>query len=67
MTIIKYQKKPEKNQLERELPNNMLKHMPRKRLPPLNTMTKLNTMTGFYIGRKHKKINEIQIPNKESI
>ena len=63
----KIPKKPEKNQLERELPNNMLKHMPRKRLPPLNTMTKLNTMTGFYIGRKHKKINEIQIPNKESI
>ena len=63
----KIPKKPEKNQLERELPNNMLKHMPRKRLPPLNTMTKLNTMTGFYIGRKHKKINEIQISNKESI
>ena len=59
----KIPKKPENIELKRELPSNMLKHMPRKRLPPINTAIKLNTMTGFYTGRKPNKDKEI---NKES-
>ena len=59
----KIPKKPENIEIKRELPSNMLKHMPRKRLPPINTMVKLNTMTGFYTGRKTNKAKEI---NKES-
>ena len=61
-------KKPEKIELKRELPINMLKHMPRKRLPPINAMFRLNTMTGFYTNRnKDKKTKEKNSEKKENI
>ena len=62
----KMPKKPENNELKRELPANMLKHMPRKRLPPINTTIKLNTLTGFYTNRKTKKTKEINKDNKNN-
>ena len=64
----KIPKKPEKIELKRELPINMLKHMPRKRLPPINAMFRLNTMTGFYTNRnKDKKTKEKNSEKKENI
>ena len=62
----KIPKKPENNELKRELPVNMLKHMPRKRLPPINTMIKLSTLTGFFTNRKQKKTKEILKDNKDN-
>ena len=51
--------KPEENELQRELPMNILKHMPRKRLPPIGTLFKINkmeqTISGFYSHRKPTK------------
>ena len=63
-TGYKIPKKPENLELKRELPQNMLKHMPRKRLPPINTVIKLKTMAGFFTERKIKKKKEI---NKENM
>ena len=64
----KIPKKPEKIELKRELPIYMLKHMPRKRLPPINAMFRLNTMTGFYTNRnKDKKTKEKNSEKKENI
>ena len=63
---FKIPKKPENIELKRELPTNMLKHMPRKRLPPINSMIKLNTMTGFYTNRNDKKIKEKINQKKEN-
>ena len=40
--------------------------MPRKRLPPINSMIKLNTMTGFYTNRNDKKIKEKINQKKEN-
>ena len=55
--------KPKENQLQRELPVNLLKHMPRKRLPPIvnnfrinNTNNMGKTINGFYINRKTKNV-----------
>ena len=67
---FKVPKKPENIELKRELPINMLKHMPRKRLPPINSSIKLNTLTGFYTDRKNKKATEVNkeyLSNKENI
>ena len=61
---IKIPKKPEDIELKRELPINMLKHMPRKRLPPINNTIRFNTLTGFYTDRKKRTQNEI---NKENV
>ena len=51
-------KKQEGYELQRELPVNLLKHMPRKRLPPIakviNTMGQ--TTTGFFSDRKPVKV-----------
>jgi hypothetical protein len=51
--------KPEENELQRELPMNILKHMPRKRLPPIGTLFNINkmeqTISGFYSHRKPTK------------
>ena len=63
---FKIPKKSENIELKRELPTNMLKHMPRKRLPPINSMIKLNTMTGFYTNRNDKKIKEKINQKKEN-
>ena len=63
---FKMPKKPENNELKRELPVNMLKHMPRKRLPPISSMIKLNTLTGFFTNRKPKKTKEINKENKDN-
>ena len=44
--------------------------MPRKRLLPINSTIKLNTLTGFYTDRKNKKATEINkeyLSNKENI
>ena len=61
----KLPKKPENIELQRELPLNMMKHMPRKRLPPLNTSIRLNTLTGFFTDRTSKKSKEKKSVNKE--
>ena len=64
----KIPKKPENIEIKRELPKNMLKHMPRKRLPPINNMFRLNTMTGFFTNRNNKKIiKEKNSEKKENI
>ena len=63
----KIPKKPENIELKRELPSNMLKYMPRKRLPPINSMIKLEAMTGFYTNRNNKKIKEKNNEKKENI
>ena len=57
--------KPQENELQREMPINLLKHMPRKRLPPISNSFRLNTLsqisqmghtsTGFLTNRKNKK------------
>ena len=42
--------------------------MPRKRLPPINNMFRLNTMTGFFTNRNNKKtIKEKNSEKKENI
>ena len=52
--------KPEENELQRELPRNILKHMPRKRLPPIGNLFRINkmeqTISGFYSNRKPTKL-----------
>ena len=65
----KMPKKPEGYELQRELPVNLLKHMPRKRLPPIakviNTMGQ--TTTGFFSDRKPVKIKLALDENKNKI
>ena len=62
--------KPEENELQRELPINVLKHMPRKRLPPIGTLFKINkmeqTISGFYSNRKPIKLKLKNGKNKNS-
>jgi hypothetical protein len=62
--------KPEENELQRELPINILKHMPRKRLPPIGTLFKINkmeqTISGFYSQRKPTKFKLRIGENKNS-
>ena len=62
----KIPKKPETIELKRELPLNMMKHMPRKRLPPINTSIKLNTLEGFFTDKQSKKRKEIKSVDKEN-
>ena len=67
----KIPKKPEENELQRELPVNLLKHMPRKRLPPIQNNLRFNTMgqttSGFFTNRRPKKIKLIVDDNKNNI
>ena len=60
---IRMPKKPEEIELQRELPASLLRHMPRKRLPPINSNFKLNDMgktsMGFYTNRNQKKVKMI--------
>ena len=64
-------KKPEEIELQRELPATLLKHMPRKRLPPIGTNFKANNMgqtsMGFYTNRKSKKIKLMIDENKKNV
>ena len=64
-------KKPEEIEFKRELPATLLKHMPRKRLPPIVNTFKLNNMgqttTGFYTNRKAKKTKLIIDDNKKNV
>ena len=57
---IRMPKKPEEIELQRELPASLLRHMPRKRLPPINSNFKMNDMgktsMGFYTNRNQKKV-----------
>ena len=55
--------KPQDIELKRELPLNLLNHLPRKRLPPINMSSRMNndygaglgyTMTEGFFGRKKK-------------
>ena len=63
--------KPEENELQRELPRNILKHMPRKRLPPIGNLFRINkmeqTISGFYSNRKPIKLKLRTGENKNSI
>ena len=64
--------KPEKNELQRELPINILKHLPRKRLPPIINNLRGNNMgktitSGFYTNRKPIKLKLATGDNKNSV
>ena len=61
----KIPKKPESLDIKRELPNNMFKHMPRRRLPPINISIKMNTLTEFFTSRKSKKVKEFKTEDKK--
>ena len=65
---IRMPKKPEEIELQRELPASLLRHMPRKRLPPINSNFKLNDMgktsMGFYTNRNPKKVKFIDESKK---
>ena len=69
--FYKIPKKPEENELLRELPANLLKHMPRKRLPPIINDLKSNflgqTSSGFFTNRKPKKIKGIIDESKKYV
>ena len=71
--ILKYKipTKPEENELQRELPISLLKHMPRKRLPPIMNSFRANTMgqtfSGFYSQRKSNKFRDLIEDNKKSV
>lgn len=64
-------KKPEKYEIQRELPANLLIHMPRKRLPPIVNTFKMNTMEktsmGFFSNRKPKKLKLMIDENNKNI
>ena len=59
---FKIPQKPQDIELKRELPLNLLNHLPRKRLPPINMSNRLNndlpagleftTVTNGFFGRK---------------
>ena len=57
---FKQPQKPQKDELKRELPSQLLQHLPRKRLPPINLNNRMNndymihTMTEGFFGRKKK-------------
>ena len=64
--------KPEKNELQRELPISKLKHLPRKRLPPIINSLRGNKMgktitSGFFTDRKPTKLNLVIGENKNSV
>ena len=64
--------KPEKNELQRELPISILKHLPRKRLPPIINSLKGNKMgktitSGFFTNRKPTKLKLVIGENKNSV
>jgi hypothetical protein len=64
--------KPEKNELQRELPISILKHLPRKRLPPIINSLKGNKMgktiaSGFFTNRKPVKLKIAVGENKNSV
>ena len=69
--FYKIPKKPEENELLRELPANLLKHMPRKRLPPIINDLKSNflgqTSSGFFTNRKPKKLKGIIDESKKYV
>ena len=64
-------KKPQENELQKELPAKLLKHMPRKRLPPIVNTFKINnfgqTTSGFFTNRKPKKVKLIIDESKKNI
>ena len=67
--IHKIPKKPEGNELQRELPANLLKHMPRKRLPPIvNALRNVmgQTSSGFFSDRKPVKVKLSLDENKNN-
>ena len=67
--IHKIPKKPEDNELQRELPANLLKHMPRKRLPPIvNALRNVmgQTTSGFFSERKPVKVKLSLDENKNN-
>ena len=58
---FKKPQKPQNDELKRELPIQLLQHLPRKRLPPINLSQRMNnelymghTMTEGFFGRKKK-------------
>ena len=58
---FKKPQKPQNIELKRELPLNLLNHLPRKRLPPINMYNRMNnnftmgyTLTDGFFGRKKK-------------
>ena len=63
--------KPEESELLRELPANILRHMPRKRLPPITNYLKGNimgqTINGFYSNRKPSKLRILLGESKKEI
>ena len=64
--------KPEENELQRELPFSILKHLPRKRLPPIINNLKGNKMgktisSGFFTNRKPTKLKLAIGGNKNSV
>ena len=67
--LYKMPKKPEKYELQRELPANLLNHMPRKRLPPIINSFRSNNMgktsMGFFTNRKPKKFKLMIDENNE--
>ena len=64
--------KPEQNELKRELPISILKHLPRKRLPPIINSLRGNKMgktitSGFFTNRQPTKLKLAVGENKNSI
>ncbi len=63
--------KPEKYEIQRELPANLLIHMPRKRLPRIVNTFKMNTMEktsmDYFYNRKTKKIKLMIDENNKNI
>ena len=55
--------KPENIELGRELPLNILKHLPRKRLPPINSLLKKDILTETFSDTFRKKIYEKENKN----
>ena len=55
--------KPENIELGRELPLNILKHLPRKRLPPINFLLKKDILTETFSDTFRKKIYEKENKN----
>ena len=72
-SIYKIPTKPEENELQRELPISILKHLPRKRLPPIiNNLRGNNKMgktiaSGFFTNRKPVKLKLANGENKNSV
>ena len=67
-------KKPALDQLKREMPSNILNHLPRKRLPPINVINRLKennfekTMSdGFFNKNKKNKLKSISTEENKNI